>query len=168
MKWMNNHNLRILGVDPGLAKTGYGIIDVADSRYKHVCHGIITTGTDKSISGRLMDIYDQLSDIIIKYKPSEAAVESIFFSKNVLSAIPVAQAKGVIHLLFAKNGIMDYEYSPLQIKQSIVGNGRAEKKQVQELVKILLALESIPKPDHSADALAAAICHSNHRSFINV
>ena len=165
---MNKIVLRILGVDPGLAKTGYGIIDVENSRYIHVCHGIISTDADSRISDRLMNIYDKLTDIITRYKPSEAAVESIFFSKNVLSAIPVAQAKGVIHLLFAKNRIKDFEYSPLQIKQSIVGNGRAEKRQVQELVKILLALETIPEPDHSADALAAAICHSNHRSFISV
>ena len=159
---------RILGIDPGLAKTGFGIIDADSKKYIHVCHGIVETDPSGTISERLMEIFDYLSDIITKYRPDEASIESIYFSRNAVSAIPVAQAKGAIHLLLAKSSIKDFEYSPLQIKQSIVGSGRAEKKQVQELVRFLLSLETVPEPDHSADALAAAICHSNHRSFINV
>jgi crossover junction endodeoxyribonuclease RuvC len=157
-----------LGIDPGLAETGYGIIDYDKCRYKYVCHGVIQTYADAELSDRLLSIFNQLEKIIIDYKPVEAGIESIFFSRNVLSAIPVAHAKGVIHLLFAQNNISATEYSPLQIKQTIVGNGRAEKKQVQELVKILLQLDKIPEPDHSADALAAALCHCNNRSFKNV
>ena len=160
--------LRILGIDPGLAETGYGIIDYDKNRYKYICHGVIKTSADAELSYRLLSIFNQLENIIKDYSPGEAGIESIFFARNVLSAIPVAHAKGVIHLLFAQHNITAVEYSPLQIKQTIVGNGRAEKKQVQELVKILLQLEKIPEPDHSADALAAALCHCNNRSFKNV
>ncbi len=160
--------LRILGIDPGLAQTGYGIIDYEKCRYKYVCHGVIKTPSDMDLSARLKLIFEEMQQIITEYKPEEAGIESIFFVKNVLSAIPVAHAKGVIHLLFAQNNISAVEYSPLQIKQSIVGSGRADKKQVQDLVKLLLKLDKVPEPDHSADALAAALCHCNNRGFRNV
>ena len=157
--------LRILGIDPGLAQTGYGIIDIKNSRLVHVEHGVIKTDSKELISERLLSIYNQLSEVIEFFKPDEAGIESLYFAKNVLSAIPVAESKGVIHLLCSQNKIDNYEYTPLEIKQTIVGNGRAEKKQVQELVKFLLKLEKIPKPDHCADALAAAICHYHNRNF---
>ncbi|MDX9801980.1 MAG: crossover junction endodeoxyribonuclease RuvC [Spirochaetia bacterium] len=160
--------VRILGIDPGLAQTGWGIVDYADCRYSHVIHGVIQTPSDADISCRLELIYDRLDKILNMYKPSEAGIESIFFARNVLSAIPVAHAKGVIHLLCAQKKITAVEYTPLQIKQAIVGSGRAEKKQVQSLVKLLLKLEKIPEPDHASDALAAAICHCNNRGFLNV
>lgn len=160
--------IRVLGIDPGLAQTGWGIVDYADCRYTHVCHGVIQTSSDADLSKRLESIYKEFEKILNIYKPAEAGIESIFFARNVLSAIPVAHAKGVIHLLCAQKNISAAEYTPLQIKQSIVGSGRAEKKQVQSLVKLLLKLEKIPEPDHASDALAAAICHCNNRGFINV
>ena len=157
--------LRILGIDPGLAQTGYGIIDIKNSRITHVAHGVIKTSSKEVISERLLSIYNQLSEIISLYKPDEAGIEALYFAKNVLSAIPVAESKGIIHLVCSQNRIDNYEYTPLEIKQTIVGNGRAEKKQVQELVMFLLKLDEIPKPDHCADALAAAICHFHNRNF---
>lgn len=160
--------LRVLGIDPGLAQTGYGIVDYHNCRYAYVCHGVVQTKPEDDLSKRLENIFRQLQQIITEYNPAEAGIESIYFAKNALSAIPVAHAKGVIHLLFAINNIDAFEYSPLQIKQSIVGNGRAEKRQVQELVKLLLKLDKIPEPDHASDALAAALCHCNNRSLKNV
>ncbi len=157
--------LRVLGVDPGLAQTGFGIIDYDKCRYSYVAHGVITTSADEDLSVRLQKIYNKLKQITSKYKPDEASIEAIYFAKNVLSAIPVAHAKGVIHLLCAQGKIPAVEYSPLKIKQTIVGNGRADKKQVQELVKLLLKLDKIPEPDHASDGLAAAICHCNNRSL---
>lgn len=160
--------VRVLGIDPGLAQTGWGIVDYAECRYTHVCHGVIQTSSDTDLSRRLELIYNELEKIINMYKPAEAGIESIFFARNALSAIPVAHAKGVIHLLCAQKNMFAAEYTPLQIKQSIVGSGRAEKKQVQSFVKLLLKLEKIPEPDHASDALAAAVCHCNNRSFVNV
>jgi len=160
--------LRILGVDPGLAKTGFGIIDYDKCRYKHVAHGVIETPSEDDISVRLHTIYNKLKKITSQYKPDEVSIEGIYFAKNALSAIPVAHAKGVIHLICAQNKIPAVEYSPLKIKQTIVGNGRADKNQVQELVKLLLKLEKVPEPDHASDGLAAAICHCNNRGFKNV
>ncbi len=157
--------LRILGIDPGLAQTGYGIIDINGNKIVHVKHGIISTGSSVHISQRLHSIYDQLKDIINLYKPDEAGIEALFFAKNVLSAIPVAEAKGIVHLVCSQNNIDNYEYTPLEIKQTIVGNGRADKKQVQKLIMLLLNLETIPQPDHCADALAAAVCHFHNRNF---
>ena len=157
--------LRILGIDPGLAQTGYGIIDIKNNKIIHVVHGVIKTSSKDPISERLLSIYNQLSEIINTYKPDEAGIEALYFAKNVLSAIPVAESKGVVHLICAQNSIDNYEYTPLEIKQTIVGNGRADKNQVQELVMFLLKLDKLPKPDHCADALAAAICHFHNRNF---
>jgi len=154
-----------LGIDPGLAQTGFGIIDYDKCRYAHVTHGVIETSADEDISVRLQKIYNKLKKVTSQYKPDEVSIEAIYFAKNVLSAIPVAHAKGVIHLICAQAKIPAIEYSPLKIKQTIVGNGRADKNQVQELVKLLLKLEKAPKPDHASDALAAAICHCNNRGF---
>ena len=157
--------LRVLGVDPGLAQTGFGIIDYDKCRYSHVTHGVIETSAEKDISVRLEEIYNKLKKITSKYKPDEVSIEGIYFAKNALSAIPVAHAKGVIHLICAQAGIPAIEYSPLKIKQTIVGNGRADKNQVQQLVKLLLKLDNIPEPDHASDGLAAAICHCNNRGL---
>ena len=157
--------LRVLGVDPGLAKTGFGIIDYEKCRYNYVTHGVIETSAEEDISIRLQTIYNKLKKITSKYKPDEVSIEGIFFAKNVTSAIPVAHAKGVIHLICAQGKIPAVEYSPLTIKQTIVGNGRADKNQVQQLVKLLLKLEKVPEPDHASDGLAAAICHCNNRGF---
>ncbi len=159
--------LRILGVDPGLAQTGYGIIDIKNNKIFHAAHGVIKTSAKDRISERLLSIYNQLSEIISIYKPDEAGIEALYFAKNVLSAIPVAESKGIIHLVCAQSSIDNHEYTPLEIKQTIVGRGRADKKQVQELVMFLLNLKSVPRPDHCADALAAAICHFHNRKFKN-
>jgi crossover junction endodeoxyribonuclease RuvC len=154
--------MRIIGIDPGLASTGYGIVDVDRSRMRHVCHGVVRTASEEHNQARLARIYATLQGIVETHKPEAAGVESLYFAKNATSAIPVAQARGVVLLLLAHAGIDAVEYAPQQIKQSIVGRGRAEKHQVQELVRLLLGLEAIPEPDHAADALAAAICfHHN-------
>ncbi|MEW5817417.1 MAG: crossover junction endodeoxyribonuclease RuvC [Spirochaetota bacterium] len=156
--------IRILGIDPGLAQTGYGVIEVEGDHFHHIYHGSFTTSPQTSSGMRLKVIYDGIIRVINTYKPDEAGVESLFFAKNITSALPVAQARGVILLALAKKNIPAAEYAPPEIKQAIVGTGRAEKNQVQELVRFLLGLKEIPQPDHAADALAAAICHYNNFS----
>jgi len=158
--------IRILGVDPGLAATGYGIIDSGASRLVHVTHGVISTRADMATGERLLYIYDRLAALIEEYKPEAAGIEKLFFSKNITSAIPVAQARGVALLLFARKAMAVGDYPPPVIKRAVVGYGRAEKKQVQEMVRLLLGLKEIPKPDHAADALAAAICHAHTRGSV--
>ena len=155
--------IKIMGIDPGLAETGYGFIEVEKDRYKHISHGSISTSQDLTTGKRLQIIYNSLKELIEKHKPDEAGIESLFFAKNISSAIPVAQARGTCLLCLENLGIESYEYSPQQIKLAIVGHGRAEKKQVQNLVAFLLGLKEIPKPDHASDALAASICHYNNR-----
>ena len=153
----------ILGIDPGLAETGYGFITVDNNQYHHLAHGVIRTPASDSIGSRLLALYDQLSVLIEQHRPADAGIESLFFARNVSSAIPVAQARGVVLLLLQRHGVFTAEYSPQAIKQAIVGQGRAEKRQVQDLVRVLLGLAEIPRPDHAADALAAAICHHNSK-----
>ena len=150
--------MTIIGIDPGLAKTGYGIIRITGSRISHVAHDIISTDSNEKIGDRLSTIFNGIKASLELHKPDYAAVESLFFAKNASSAIPVAQARGVAILALAQAGIDTREYSPLQIKQALTGNGRAEKVQVQELVRFLLSLGVPPQPDHASDALAAAIC----------
>lgn len=152
---------RILGIDPGFAATGWGIIDVYGSRFKHVDHGYINTVPADKEGNRLNTIYKKLGGIIDEFKPDFAGIEEIFFARNKLSAIPVAQAKGVILLALERKAVTTKAFTPLQIKQALTGNGRAEKKQVQNMVKLLLGLSEDIKPDHAADALAAAICFQN-------
>jgi crossover junction endodeoxyribonuclease RuvC len=155
--------IRVLGVDPGLAETGYGIIDCGASRLVYVTHGVISTPPDMETGERLLFIYKNLKALIRKYRPREAGIENLFFAKNITSALPVAQARGAALLLFAEKALPAGDYSPLVIKQAVVGHGRAEKNQVQEMVRLLLGLKEIPRPDHAADALAAAICHAQMR-----
>jgi len=153
--------IRVLGFDPGLANTGWGIIDADTSRLIPVAYGSITTPARLSSGERLNMIFDKSAALIEKFKPQIAGIENLFFAKNVTSALPVAQAKGVLLLALYRAGIEAEEYTPQQIKQSITGSGRAEKNQVQELMKLLLGLREIPKPDHAADALGAAVCCYN-------
>jgi len=148
----------ILGVDPGLAKTGYGVIRIEGDTISHVSHNIISTDAKIQTGNRLEIIFSKITDAVKLHKPDYAAVENLYFARNISSAFPVAQARGVVLLALAQGEIDTREFSPLEIKQAITGNGRAEKRQVQELVRFLLALKEIPKPDHAADALAAAIC----------
>lgn len=154
---------RVVGIDPGLASTGWGLVDLDGSRYRYIAHGVISTPPNTETGLRLRTIFGELQVILEKHRPDEAGVEMLYFARNATSAIPVAQARGVVYLALALADVPTFEYPPQAIKQSIVGSGRAEKHQVQELVRVLLGLTEIPRPDHSADALAAAICHLAHR-----
>ena len=149
----------VLGVDPGTAITGYGLVQEAEGQLQAVAYGAITTPSDWTMPQRLLKIYRDLTALIREYNPTEGAVEQLFFSRNVKTALAVGQARGVALLALAEGGLPVHEYTPLQVKQSVVGYGRAEKAQVQELVKLLLGLEVVPQPDDAADALAIAICH---------
>jgi len=150
----------VLGIDPGTAATGFGVIK-KNRELKLIDYGRIKTSASSTTAERLKEIYNQLTKLIKKYKPNIAAVEDIFFFKNLKTVIKVSQARGVILLAIAKSKIPIKEYTPLQVKQAVACYGRAEKKQVQEMVKILLNLKEIPKPDDAADALAVAICCAN-------
>lgn len=152
-----NRDRCILGIDPGLASTGYGIVISRKGRLVHVAHGHIETSAALSHPGRLLAIHTEITAIIKKYQPDEAGMETLFFSRNVSSAMGVAEARGVITLAIASAGIPLGEYTPNCIKQAVVGVTRADKRQVQESVRLLLGLTEIPRPDHAADALAAAI-----------
>lgn len=155
--------IRVLGLDPGLAHTGYGIIDAGSGRFRHITHGVISTPPDMEIGDRLNTIYERLGELVREFRPREAGVENLYFARNITSALPVAQARGVALLVFAREEVFCQGYPPQAIKQALVGNGRADKKQVAELVRLLLGLPELPRPDHAADALAAAICHANTR-----
>ena len=151
----------ILGIDPGLADAGWGLVNHDGLRGRHIAHGVIRTSSKMPPPLRLQSLYRGLCSIIEEYKPESAGIETLYFAKNVKSALPVAEARGVLVLALAESGIPVFEYTPLQIKQAVVGNGRAEKSQVQMMVSLLLKLSEPPKPDHAADALAAAICHAH-------
>ncbi len=153
--------MRILGIDPGYAIVGYGVIDYEGNRFKTVDYGKITTTAQYSLAERLQKIYEGVTEIIRLHNPEMVAVEELFFNSNVTTAIAVAQARGVILLASSQSGKELYEYTPLQVKQAVVGYGRAQKEQVQQMVKVLLNLDKIPKPDDVADALAVAVCHAH-------
>ncbi len=153
--------MRILGIDPGYALMGYGIIEQQGNRLRACDYGSIATGPSASMPERLKYLYASLMDIIAETQPEEAAIEELFFNTNATTAIHVGQARGVAVLACVNSGLTIAEYTPLQIKQALVGYGRAEKKQVQQMVKALLGLKKVPKPDDTADALAVAICHAN-------
>ena len=158
--------MRILGIDPGTGILGFGIIDVNPSgNLKLIDGGVIRTPTNQEDSLRLKTIYDELSGIIKQNKPEAMSVEKLFFAQNVTTAMTVAQARGVVLLCGVQSGLSIFEYTPLQIKQALTGYGRADKKQMQEMVRVVLKLKDIPKPDDCADALAAAICHSMTARF---
>ncbi len=155
----------ILGIDPGIAIVGWGVISSSGHNIKPIAYGSIVTDSKDDFPHRLKSVYDQLIQIIEKYNPTDCAIEELFFNKNAKTVIKVGQARGV-QVLAAKNmGLDIFEYTPLQIKQAVVGYGRAEKHQVQEMVKLLLNLKEIPKPDDTADALAIAICHGSSLKF---
>ena len=153
--------MRILGIDPGYATIGYGIIEYDNFCFKTIAYGAVITTPDKTFPDRLCDISDDITTLIKKYHPDCLSIEKLYFNTNITTAIDVAQARGVILLAARKAGIHIYEYTPLQVKQSITGYGRAEKHQVMEMVKKLLQLNSVPKPDDTADALALAVCHGH-------
>ncbi len=153
--------MRIIGIDPGFAITGYGIVDFINNNFKVVDFGDISTSPKESLDLRLLKLSERLEEVILKFKPDRMAVEELFFSKNVKTAITVGHGRGVAILSAARNYMPVFEYTPLQVKQAVTGYGRADKAQIQQMVKILLNLEKIPKPDDVADALAVAICHAN-------
>lgn len=154
--------LRILGIDPGYAIVGYGVVDYYKGRFKTVAFGAITTPAGVPFPARLADIYSDMTEIINKYEPQELSIERLYFNTNTTTAIDVAQARGVIVLSAQNAGLKIAEYTPLQVKQAITGYGRAEKRQVMEMVKSYLSLTAVPKPDDTADALALAVCHANY------
>lgn len=155
-----------LGIDPGTATTGYGLVRLMpDGELVAVSYGIISTPKDASASARLEMLFDDLQKILKKHKPETAAVEKLFFSRNVTTAIAVGQARGVVMLALQKADIEPFEYTPNEVKQAVAGYGAADKRQVQEMVRALLQLDSIPKPDDAADALAIAITHLNTKRY---
>jgi len=150
----------ILGIDPGVATIGFGIIRAERGKNTLLQYGVITTPPGIPLSERLVQIYDDMQQLIETFKPDEIAVEELFFSKNITTGISVAHGRGVILLAAEKMGIPVFEYTPMQVKQSVVGYGKAEKKQVMQMTQRLLNMMEIPRPDDAADALALAICHS--------
>jgi crossover junction endodeoxyribonuclease RuvC len=158
--------MRILGIDPGTGILGFGVVDaVSPHKLKLVDGGVIRTPVKQADSERLKTIYEELSEIIREHKPDTMSVEKLFFAQNVTTAMSVAQARGVVLLCGVQNELTLFEYTPLQIKQALTGYGRADKKQMQEMVRVILNLQEVPKPDDCADALAAAICHSMTANF---
>ena len=153
--------MRILGVDPGYAIVGVGTIDYEGNRFRVVEYGAITTQAGEDMFDRLKKIYDEMMELIERVKPDAMAIEELFFQNNQKTAINVAQARGIIVLAAKNHGIPIFEYTPLQVKQAVVGYGKADKNQVQQMTKAILGLEKIPKPDDTADALAIAVCHAH-------
>jgi len=153
--------MQVLGLDPGTAITGYGIVRFDDGGLKPVIYGVITTSASLPLPLRLQHLYRELLTLIDTYHPTQASVEELFFARNARTALSVGHARGVILLALADAGLPTYEYTPLQVKQAITGYGRASKEQMQQMVRLLLGLEVIPQPDDVADALAVAICHAH-------
>jgi crossover junction endodeoxyribonuclease RuvC len=150
----------VLGIDPGTATTGYGLVrDLGRREVQLVDYGVIRTPSKTPMAQRLLQLYHELSTIIAEYEPDEAAVEELFFSRNVTTALTVGQARGVAMLAAAEAGLPVHEYKPAEIKQAVVGYGNAAKEQVQAMVRILLNIDEVPRPDDAADAVAVAICH---------
>ncbi|CAN5408128.1 crossover junction endodeoxyribonuclease RuvC [soil metagenome] len=152
--------MRIIGIDPGTGILGFGVIDVIKGKMKLVDAGVITTPAHTAHEERLEDIFDSLSEIISQTKPDQFSIEKLFFSQNITTAMSVAEARGVAILVGRKANLPIAEYTPQQIKQTLTGYGKADKKQVQEMVRLQLGLSEVPKPDDCADAIAAAITHS--------
>ena len=159
--------MRIIGIDPGTGILGFGVIDVdAKNKMTLVDAGVIRTPVKQADSDRLLTIYDELSELVKELKPTVMSVEKLFFARNVTTAMSVSQARGIVLLIGKQHDLELYEYTPMQIKQALTGYGKAEKKQIQEMVRVMLALNDIPKPDDAADALAAAItCSMSYRGL---
>jgi crossover junction endodeoxyribonuclease RuvC len=156
----------IIGIDPGTAILGYGIVEYQGNKFRTLAYGTITNKTSVPMPEKLHEIYNKVTGLISEFNPEVLAMEKLFFNNNVTTAMTVSQARGVVTLASCQTGVDFYEYTPLQVKQAVVGYGKAEKKQVQHMVKVILNLEKIPQPDDAADALAVAICHA-HSGNIN-
>jgi crossover junction endodeoxyribonuclease RuvC len=165
---MGEKVLRVLGIDPGIAIVGFGFIDKIGSKLVPVQYGSIQTEAHTDPGIRLKEVYDAAVQLIETYKPDAIAIEKLFFNRNVTTAFTVGEARGVILLAGVQAGLQVAEYTPLQVKQAVVGYGKAEKHQVQEMVKILLKLSVVPKPDDVADALAIAICHAHSSALLTM
>jgi crossover junction endodeoxyribonuclease RuvC len=157
--------MRVVGIDPGTATTGYGVIEETAGRLILICFGTICTPADMPMPRRLLELHRQLSELLALHAPETAAVESLFFQKNVRTALSVGQARGAALLALAERDVPVSEYTPLQVKQAVTGYGGAEKRQVQTMVRTLLGLSEPPKPDDAADALAVAICHAHSQKI---
>jgi crossover junction endodeoxyribonuclease RuvC len=158
-----------IGIDPGTAITGYGLVrEDKDGSLTMVDYGAIMTGADQPMSRRLISLYDQLNKILLLHQPDSGAVEKLFFARNVRTALSVGQARGVVLLALERAGVSLAEYTPLEVKQAVAGYGGADKNQVQQMVRALLGLASVPEPDDAADALAIAICHVHSVRFKNI
>jgi crossover junction endodeoxyribonuclease RuvC len=151
----------VLGIDPGTATTGFGVLRMEGSRVKPVDVGVVLTHTNEAMPQRLLSLYDGLNTLMDKYKPDTVGLEKLFFGRNITNAIPVARAVGIIYLAIAQRGLHWAEYTPMQVKLAVTGTGGAEKHQVQYMVTRLLGLHEVPKPDDAADALAVAVCHAH-------
>lgn len=158
----------IIGIDPGYAIVGVGVVEYKGNKFRPIEYTAITTSAGMNTVDRLKKIYDEMAMLIDKHKPDAMAIEELFFNSNQKTAINVAQARGVILVAAANKGVPVREYTPLQVKQSVTGYGRADKKQIQEMVKLILHLNVIPKPDDAADALALAICHAHSNKMNNL
>ena len=154
--------MRILGIDPGYAIMGYGVLDYKGNKFTPIKYGSITTEAHTPNEERLKILYEELTAIIKEYQPDECAIEELFYNTNATTAIMVGEARGMALLACAQAGIRIAEYTPLEIKSALTGYGKADKKQVQTMVKMILGLQEVPKPDDTADAIAAAICHAHH------
>jgi len=150
--------MRIIGIDPGTAITGYGVVESEGNRLRAVAYGVIRTRSDLPVAARLEKIHDGLKEVMSEHKPQAASIEKLFVSKNPAMALAVGQARGVSLLAAASMGLEIAEFSALEVKQAVVGYGKADKSQVQQMVKVLLGLQEVPRPDDAADALAVAIC----------
>jgi crossover junction endodeoxyribonuclease RuvC len=155
----------ILGLDPGTATTGFGVIAIEDKDFRLLDYGCITTSKTHTLAERLNQISNDLQEIVDTWKPQAVAIEEIFFSKNIKTAMHVAHARGALMQKLSSNGYKIHEYKPQQVKEAVCGYGKAEKIQVQKMVQLLLKMEHLPHPDDAADALAVAICHANHARF---
>jgi crossover junction endodeoxyribonuclease RuvC len=160
--------MRILGIDPGIGATGYGLIDTDGSSHTTVLFGAVKTQTRQPFQVRLLKIHEDLSRILAREKADIMAIEEVFHATNVQSALRLGQARGIALLIAAQQGMDVYEYSPLEIKSAVVGYGRAEKGQIQSMVRLLLGLPEPPSPDHAADALAVAICHAHRMKALAI
>lgn len=156
----------ILGIDPGVATIGFGVLDFNKNKYRLIRCGVITTPAHTPLSDRLCTIYSDMNELIRTFKPDVVSIEELFFNTNLTTGIPVAHGRGVILLACRQAGLPIFEYTPLQVKQSVVGYGRAEKKQVMDMVKRLCNLDAPPKPDDAADAVALALCHARSSTSI--
>lgn len=160
--------VRVLGIDPGLASVGWGVVDLDGARLFYVDHGCVTTRADQDMALRLGTIREALADVFRRFQPDESAMEALYFARNVSSALSVAEARGVIRLVCLDAGQRIAEYQPTEVKRAATGAGGSGKAQVQGFVKLVLGLDAPPRPDHAADALAVAICHCQSRAFASV